>query len=396
MSFEITTGLRKMLAMTARKKVVQGATSSGKTYGIIPIIYDKCLATPRTKATIVAETLPAVKEGCVDIFKNFMMDEGRWNDAQWNATELTYTSLNRSKIQFKSFDSVGKAKAAGKRDILFLNEANHIPYPIADALIIRSQEVWLDFNADAEFWAHTEILQQPNSEFLKLTYLDNEAIPKPTLEDLMYKKSKAEQEQKDGTFGYWYNWWQVYGLGEIGNLQGVVFNNWKQCDEIPQHARLLGYGLDYGYTNDPTALVAVWYADNVYFLNELIYETGLLNRNISDRMATLGVDRYTTIVADSAEQKSNDELQVLGWRVLDAKKGADSINYGVGKMQELDLRVTKNSLNLIKELRHYTWATDRNGNAINKPIDAFNHAIDAVRYYFQTITADPDKPRFAF
>lgn len=394
MSFQITTGLRKMLDMTARKKVVQGATSSGKTYGIIPIIYDKCLANPRTKATVVAETLPAVKEGCVDIFKNFMMDEGRWSDDQWNATELTYTALNKSKIQFKSFDSVGKAKAAGKRDILFLNEANHIPYPIADALIIRSQEVWIDFNADSEFWAHTEILQQPNSEFLKLTYLDNEAIPSATLEDLMYKKSKAEEEQRNGVYGYWWNWWQVYGLGEIGNLQGAIFNNWSTVKNVPEHAKLLGYGLDYGYRNDPTALVAIYYADQVYYLHELIYQTGLLNKAISERMSSLGVDRYTAITADSAEMKSNDELASLGWRIIDAKKGADSIVYGVSKMQELDLRVTESSLNLINEFRKYTWARDRDGNAINKPIDAFNHGIDAVRYYFQTNMANPEAPRF--
>jgi phage terminase large subunit len=394
MSFAVTTALRKMLDMKARKKVVQGATSSGKTYGIIPIIYDKCLATPRTKATVVAETLPAVKEGCVDIFKNFMMDEGRWNDDQWNATELTYTSLNKSKIQFKSFDSVGKAKAAGKRDILFLNEGNHIPYPIADALMIRSQEVWIDFNADSEFWAHTEVLQQPNSEFLKLTYLDNEAIPSATFEDLMYKKSKAEQEERNGVRGYWWNWWQVYGLGEIGNLQGAVFNNYKIIDSIPQHAKLLGYGLDYGYRNDPTALVAIYYADNIYYLDELIYQTGLLNRAISQRMNELRVDRYTSIVADSAEMKSNDELLVEGWRIIDAKKGADSIVYGISRMQELELRITARSLNLINEFRKYTWATDRDGNAINKPIDAYNHGIDAIRYYFQTNTANPNAPRF--
>lgn len=394
MSFDVTTSLRKMLAMTARKKVVQGATSSGKTYGIIPIIYDKCLATPRLKVTVVAETLPAVKEGCVDIFKNFMMDEGRWRDEQWNATELVYTSLNKSKIQFKSFDSVGKAKAAGKRDILFLNEGNHIPYPIADALMIRSQEIWIDFNADAEFWAHTEVLQQPNSQFLKLTYLDNESIPPATLEDLLYKKSKAEQEDKRGERGYWWNWWQVYGLGEIGNLQGAVFNNYKIVPSIPDHAKLLGYGLDYGYRNDPTALVAIWYADNIYYLDELIYQTGLLNRAISQKMHQLGVDRYTQIVADSAEMKSNDELLVEGWRIIDAKKGPDSIVYGISRMQELELRLTSRSFNLINEFRKYTWATDRDGNATNKPIDNYNHLCDAARYYFQTNVANPNAPRF--
>jgi phage terminase large subunit len=157
---------------------------------------------------------------------------------------------------------------------------------------------------------------------------------------------------------------------------------------------LLGYGLDYGYRNDPTALVAIYYADNIYYLDELIYQTGLLNRAISQRMNELGVDRYTSIVADSAEMKSNDELLVEGWRIIDAKKGADSIVYGISRMQELELRITARSLNLINEFRKYTWATDRDGNAINKPIDAYNHGIDAIRYYFQTNTANPNAPRF--
>ena len=382
--------------MKARYKVVQGATSSGKTYGIIPIIYDKCLATPRIKATVVAETLPAVKEGAIDIFKNFMQDEGRWRDDQWNASELIYTAQNGSKLQFKSFDSVGKAKASGKRDILFMNEANHIPYPIADALIIRSKNVWLDFNADQEFWAHTEILPQDNSEFLKLTYADNEAIPTETLEDLLKRKAKAEEEEKRGVKGYWWNWWQVYGLGETGHLQGSVFNNYKVVEKIPDHARLIGYGLDYGYSNDPSALVAIYYADNGYYLDEFIYRTGLLNKQISDKMTSLNIDRYTQIVADSAEMKSNQEMRTYGWSIRDAKKGQDSIRFGIQKMQELNLFVTQNSVNLLHELKQYVWEVDRQGNHTGKPIDKYNHAIDAVRYYFQTIDADPDKPKFAF
>lgn len=380
--------------MKARKKVVQGATSSGKTYGIIPIIYDKCIATPRIKATVVAETLPAVKEGAVDIFKNFMMDEGRWDESRWNATELTYTSLNGSKLQFKSFDSVGKAKSSGKRNILFLNEANHIPYPIADALMIRSEEVWIDFNADSEFWAHTEVLTQPNSEFLKLTYKDNEAIPLATLEDMLNRKRRAEEEDAKGERGYWWNWWQVYGLGEIGNLQGCIFNNWKTVKEIPAHAKIIGYGLDYGYSNDPTALTAIYYADGEYYLDELIYRTGLLNKMISDEMIRCGVDKYTTITADSAELKSNEELRTYGWRIRDAKKGADSIRFGIGVMLELKLNITERSLNIINEFRKYIWSVDRNGKGTNKPIDDFNHAIDGIRYHFQTSHSNPDAPRF--
>jgi phage terminase large subunit len=382
MGFEMTTTVEKMLSMTARKKVVQGATSSGKTYGIIPILYDRCLETERIKVTIVAETLPAVKEGAIDIFKNFMYDTFRWVDDYWNATALIYTLKNGSKIQFKSFDSVGKAKSSGKRDILFLNEANHIAYEIADALIIRSREVWMDFNADSEFWAHTQILTEPNSEFLKLTYLDNEAIPPETLEDLLNRKSKAELEEKNNQKGYWWNWWQVYGLGEIGSLQGVVFSGWKTIDFLPENAKLVGRGMDFGYTNDPTTMADIYMLDGNYIFDEKIYKTGLTNQEIWREFKALGLDNSIYTVADSAEPKSIQELTNLGMKIIGATKGADSIMYGIQRMQEVNFSVTARSLNLIKELRSYSWATDREGKELNKPIDSQNHIIDGIRYFF--------------
>lgn len=377
MAFQVTTAVKKMLAMTARKKVVQGATSSGKTYGIIPILYDKMIEQDGIKITVVAETLPAVKEGALDIFKNFMYDEGRWVDSCWNASTLTYTRPNRSRIQFKSFDSEGKAKASGKRDVLFLNEGNHIPFAIADALMIRSKETWTDFNADQEFWAHTELLKEHNSEFLKLTYLDNEGIPPETLEDLLIKKAKADEEDREGRRGYWWNWWQVYGLGEIGSLQGVIFNNWKQVDEIPKDAKLLGIGLDFGFTNDPSAAIAVYQHDGKYILDEILYETGLLNSDIFDRLKQF----KCTIVADSAEPKSIEELRRLGLRIKGATKGTDSIRFGIQLLQEQEWLVTSTSVNFIKELRGYSWETDKSGNQTGNPIGHLNHACDAWRYW---------------
>ena len=384
MPLSVTTSLKKMLKMKARKKVIQGATSSGKTYGIIPILYDKCLATERIKVTVVAETLPAVKEGALEIFKNFMYDEFRWRDNCWNASTLTYTLLNRSKIQFKSFDSVGKAKSGGKSDILFLNEANHVPYEIADALIIRSKETWLDFNADSEFWAHTQILKSENSEFLKLTYLDNEAIPPETLEDLLERKRKAELEEQKGLKGYWWNWWQVYGLGEIGSIQGVVFNNWETIDTLPKEAELLGRGMDFGFTNDPTTIVDIYKYNQKYILNERLYKTGLTNSDIWNEFKRLQLDNSIVTIADSAEPKSITELSRLGMKIQGAIKGADSIKFGIQKMQQEEFLVTDRSVNLIKELRMYSWATDREGNSLNKPIDDYNHTIDSVRYYFNS------------
>jgi phage terminase large subunit len=384
MALSVTTSLKKMLKMKARKKVIQGATSSGKTYGIIPILYDKCLATDRIKVTVVAETLTAVKEGALEIFKNFMYDEFRWKDSCWNASSLIYTLQNGSKIQFKSFDSVGKAKAGGKRDILFINEANHVPYEIADALIIRSKETWLDFNADSEFWAHTQILKSENSEFLKLTYLDNEAIPPETLEDLLERKRKAEDEERKGLKGYWWNWWQVYGLGEIGSIQGVVFNNWKTIETLPKEAELVGRGMDFGFTNDPTTIVDIYKIDGKYLLDERLYKTSLTNSDIWNEFKRLQLDNSIVTIADSAEPKSITELSRLGMKIQGAIKGQDSIMFGIQKMQQEEFLVTDRSVNLIKELRMYSWATDREGNSLNKPIDDYNHTIDSVRYYFNS------------
>jgi phage terminase large subunit len=382
MAFEVTTSLKKMLNMKARKKVIQGATSSGKTYGIIPILYDKCLAKDRIKVTVVAETLSSLKEGAMEIFKEFMYSEGRWNDLQWNATSFIYTTLNGSKLQFKSFDSVGKAKAGGKRDILFINEANHVPYEIADALIIRSKEIWLDFNADSEFWAHTQILTEENSEFLKLTYLDNESIPKETLEDLLNRKAKAEAEDKAGQRGYWWNWFQVYGLGEIGSLQGVVFNNWKEIDFVPEGAKLVGRGMDFGFTNDPTTMCDIYQFNGEYILDEVMYRTGLTNPEIWREFKSSGLDNSIYTIADSAEPKSIQELSNLGMRIKGAEKGKDSIMYGIQRMQENNFKVTKRSLNLINELRSYSWLKDREGNQLNRPQDSHNHIIDGIRYFF--------------
>jgi phage terminase large subunit len=382
--FKRTTAINKLKAMTARKKVVQGGTSAGKTYGIVPLLIDKAIKGTNLKITIVAETLPAVKEGALDIFKTVMYDTNRWIDKNWNASSLTYTFSSKSRVQFKSYDSVGKAKSGGKRDILFLNEANYITFDIADALMIRSKETWIDFNPDNEFWVHTEILPEHNSEFLLLTYHDNEALPEETLEDLLIKQTKAffdvKKDWKDQSNiknSYWANWCYVYILGEIGNLQGVIFNNWKSIDSIPIEARLIGYGLDFGYSNDPTAIIEVYKYNDKRILNEICYQKGLSNSDISKKINTKMV-----CYCDSAEPKSIKELQTYGINAKAVTKGADSINYGIQIIQNNEYLVTSKSLNLINELRKYAWDKDKKtGDKLNKPIDNYNHAIDAFRYH---------------
>lgn len=374
MAFVYTTAIRKMLAMTQRKRVIQGGTSSGKTYGIIPIIIDKAARTPRLKITVIAESIPAVKDGAVKIFKDIMFDTGRWIESHWIGNPMEYTFSNGSIIQFKSFDSVGKAKASGKRDILFLNEANHISFEIADALMIRSKVTWIDFNPDNEFWAHTEVLPEHNAEFLLLTYKDNEGLPSETLEDLLIKIEKAK------TSDYWANWCRVYVDGEIGNLQGSVFENWSQCDEIPKDAEFISYGMDFGFTNDPSTLIAVYRYNNELYLDELIYQTKLTNSDLIAKLKELNVYQHQMIVADSAEPKSIEDIRRAGFRIDGAKKGADSIRNSIDTLQAYKLCVSKRSINLIKELRNYKWVTDKDGKSTSQPIDNYNHAIDAIRY----------------
>jgi len=386
--FTRTTAINKIKRLQKRIKVIQGGTSSGKTYAIIPILIDRACKENFLKITIVAETLPAVKEGAMDIFKTIMQETARWCEQHWNASSLIYTfGKTKSRIQFKSFDSLGKAKASGKRDILFLNEANHIDFAIADALMIRSIETYIDYNPDNEFWVHTEILPQPNAEFLLLTYADNEALPEETLENLLIKKQKAffdisisdeklflNQNVKNS---YWANWWRVYGLGQIGSLEGVIFNNWQIIEQIPPEAKYVCTGLDFGFTNDPTAVIDKYELDKTPIYDEVLYQKELTNSQIAKRLS----DKKRFVIGDSAEPKSITELSQHGLRIVPAKKGTDSILFGLQTIQSYDkFYVTARSTNLIAELRKYHWQSDRNGNTLNVPIDDFNHTIDAIRY----------------
>lgn len=389
--FIVTTAIQKLLQMTARKKVIQGGTSSGKTYGIIPVLIDRCTK-KKLKCTVVAETLPAVREGALDIFKSVMFDTGRWIDSHWNASSLTYTFSNGSRIQFKSFDSVGKAKASGKRDILFLNECNHIPFLIADALMTRSNEVWMDFNPDNEFWAHTETLKEPNSEFLLLLWNDNEALPDEIKEEIQIKINKAFHDtslsypeimnESNIKNSFWANWCKVYVYGQIGSLEGVVFPNINIVDSIPIGAKLLGYGMDFGFTSDPTTLIGVYEYNNEYYFDEVIYRTGLLNSHIYDLAIKNNINQSVVIYADCAEPKTIEDLKQRGLKIVGLPKV--SINFGISEIQEKQINVTSKSINLIKEFRMYKWAFDRLGNPLGVPIDDYNHGIDAIRYYFNS------------
>jgi phage terminase large subunit len=384
MAFKRTTAINRILAMKARKKVIQGGTSAGKTYAIIPILIDKAAKTPNIKITVVCESIPAVKDGPLDIFKTVMRETNRWFESGWIGSPMQYTFKNGSRIQFKSFDTFGKAKASGKRDILFINEANHISYEIADALIIRSREVFIDFNPNSEFWAHTEVLKEPNSEFLNLTFEDNEAIPPETLEDLFIKKAKAfinpelpdhelikEENVKNN---YWANWWKVYGMGLAGRLEGCIFENWTngEFDE----ALPFMFGCDWGFAKDPSTLikVAVDSKKKLLYVEQKLYAHGMKTDQFIENFKE--ICGKSVIIADNSELRLINEIRREGINIYPVVK--PSILSGIKKIQNYEIVVCGNSPQVEEELKNYVWI-DKATKSV--PIDDHNHMFgDPVRY----------------
>jgi phage terminase large subunit len=378
-----TTAQYKIAHLRKRVRVVQGGSSSSKTFTIIPLLIHYANKNPNKEISIVSESIPHLRRGAMRDFVKIMEWIGLMNYSNWNKSTLTYYFDNGSFIEFFSADQPDKMRGA-RRDVLFVNEANNVDWESYYQLSIRTREfIYIDFNPVNEFWAHTELVGRNNVDYVILTYKDNEALEQSIINEF------KEAEEKAKTSDYWRNWVDVYVYGKIGNLQGSIFNNWKQCDFIPDEAQLKGYGLDFGYTNDPTALTAIYYMDGAYYLDEVIYEKGLTNADLNNKMKSLDVDKSIHIYADSAEPKSIKELKLYGWRVVDAIKGRDSINFGIQEMQKETFLVTKKSLNLINEFRKYMWKVDKEGKPINQPIDAFNHAIDGIRYYFQSKNKQP-------
>lgn len=383
--FKRTTAINKLARMKARKRVVQGGTSAGKTFGILPLLINTALLKPNREISVVSESIPHLRRGVIKDFLKIMVWTNRYSDSQFNKSLLTYTFTNGSFIEFFSVDQPDKLRGA-RREILYINEANNIDFESYYQLAIRTSDtIWLDYNPTSEFWVHNEVLTEPDSELLILNYLDNEALPETIRKEIELNREKAKRSD------YWANWWRVYGLGEIGNLQGVVFNNYGLIDQLPEEAKLLGYGADWGFTNDPTTLIGIYQWNGQYVFDEIIYQKGMVNSEIASLFKANNVTMSHYIYADSAEPKTIQDISNYGFRIKGADKGKDSVMFGISLMQEHKFLVTKQSINLIKELRSYVWDTDKSGKQLNKPIDAFNHCIDAIRYYFTSLNKNYGK-----
>lgn len=368
--YTMTTATRKVAAMRKRIRVVQGGTSASKSISILLCLIDASQRDAEKKLTsVVSESIPHLKRGVLRDFKNIMGAQGYWKDDLWNATDSIYTFETGSQIEFFSSDNGDKLRGA-RRDRLFVNEANNVAFDAFEQLEVRTKDfVFLDFNPTNEFWLFTEVLPlREDCEKIVLTYLDNEALSPEIVASIEQRRERK-------------GWWTVYGLGQLGEVEGKIYKDWLIIDDIPHEARLERRGLDFGYTNDPTAVVDIYKHNDGWILDETLFAKGYSNRQIADVLKALP---QCLTVCDSAEPKSIDELKSYGIAAIGCSKGPGSVRQGIQFVQDKRISVTKRSVNVIKEYRNYLWMVDRDGKPVspNEPEHEWSHSMDAIRYGF--------------
>lgn len=369
----------------AKIQVHQGGTRSGKTYSILTALVELCHQNENAGAviTIARKTFPAIRASVMRDFFTILEAEGIYNVANHNKSEATYV-LFGNLVEFISIDQPQKVRGR-KRDILFVNEANELNLEDWRQLVLRTTgRILIDYNPSDEFhWIYDEVIPREDADFFQTTYLDNPHLPDAVVAEI----ERLQDADPD--------YWKVYGLGERGQSRATILTHWKEFDQIPTDYKLLNIGLDFGYTNDPTAIVKVYTDGHGFILDEVCYATGLTNAAISQTLRDAEVGRGTMIIADSAEPKSIDEIHGHGFNVHPARKGRDSIRAGLDFLRSRPLGITSRSVNGIKELRNYKWKEDKNGRQLNEPVDAFNHFIDASRYAITHTQTNPNFGKYA-
>ena len=370
--FTITTATKKVAALTKRIRALQGGTSASKTISTLQVLIDKSQRDKLPKITsIVSESLPHLRKGAMRDFQNIMMTHGYFDEAKWNKTDSIYTFDTGSIIEFFGADQPAKVRGP-RRDRLYMNECNNMAFETFEQLEVRTrEEIYLDWNPTNEFWFYTDVLgKRDDVDHIILTYKDNEA-----LEETIVKSIEQRRERKD--------WWQVFGLGQLGELEGKIYRDWSIIDIVPHDAKLERFGIDFGYTNDPTAIVAVYRHGDGYILDEVLFQKGMQNSQIAAVIQNQEVN--VLCVADSAEPKSIDDIAGYGIAIIPCTKGRDSIKRGIDVVQDQRISVTKRSVNIIKEYRNYMWEVDKDGKVLNVAEGGFDHSMDAIRYALESM-----------
>lgn len=386
----ITSALLKIKATLyepTRYKVIQGGMSAGKTYAIMTLLVGYAMSYKESKITVVGLSYGHLKDGAMSDFKAVMNEANLWDANCWNISNSEYTFANGSIIQFRSVDKMG---ARGpRRDVVFVNEANGISYEVFRQLADRSRDfAIIDYNPSAEFWAHTELVKKKadKTSFLILTHEDNEALKQQERENILEHKPKDGEEPS--------NWWIVYGMGQIGSLEGNVYSGWElasDAEAVGKDAKLIRYGLDFGFSNDETALVAVYdRGEKKIGLVEKIFKKGILPSQYCAELERAGVEPSVLIVADGARPEIIAEIKRGGYRCIAADKSAGSVLRGIERVSEY--QVLYYGRNLEREYLSYAWRKKKSGETVDEPCDGNDHLMDALRYAVD----DLSRPTFDF
>lgn len=372
MHYQATKALKKIKALKKRLRIIQGGSSAGKTIAILLILIDRLQREKGLVSSVVSETMPHLKRGAIRDFLNIMEAHGYYKDDQWNRSDFIYTFETGSKLEFFSADSSDKVRGPRRNGDLFINECNNISFETYTQLAIRTTgSIFLDYNPVAEFFVHDEIIKKGvDHDFLIVTYRDNQGLPKVIVDEIESRRGNKQ-------------FWTVYGEGLLGEAEGRIFTGWDtSLETIPHEARLERYGLDFGYTNDPSAIVALYYYNGGYILDEICFQKGLSNKQLADILLN---QKKALTIADSAEPKSIDEIASYGIPILPTSKGPGSVLQRIQIAQDQRISVTKRSTNIIKEYRNYLWMRDKDERIINEPDHLWSHSMDAFMYALQSV-----------
>jgi phage terminase large subunit len=372
--YQKTTTLKKIAKLKKRIRACQGGTSSGKTIAInLLLINEAQRDTKPTLTSIVAESLPHLKRGAMRDFLNIMNAHNYFVDANWNKSDFTYTFETGSKIEFFSPDMPAKVKGP-RRDRLFINEADRISRETFDQMEVRTKDyIYLDWNPTTEYWFYDIQKERDDVDHCITTYIDNEGLDEQIIKSIEQRRNNK-------------SWWKVYGEGQLGEVEGKIYKDWAIVDELDHHARLERYGIDFGYSNDPTSIVGIYYLNGGYIIDEIAHQKEMSNKEIADTLKNV---KPALTIADSAEPKSIDEIKSYGINILPAEKGKDSVCNGIQLVQSQRMSITKRSINVIKEYRNYLWLVDKDGKILNEPDHQYSHSMDAIRYAMSSIIKNP-------
>ena len=380
---ELTTALKMIKKLKKRKRIVQGGQGASKTYSIVTILIDYAVKRPNTTITVFQHELSKMRETVILDFLTIMKEIGYFNDAEWLGGKK-YNFPNGSFIQFVGLDKEDIGKGF-RRDIVYFNEANRgIKFSTYQQIESRAKIIYLDFNPDREFWCHTEVMTGDDYDFIIVTFEHNEKLSAIERQSILEYKRKgflqpdiASYDQKDNIKSeYWANKWRVYGLGQVGVLEGQIYN-WTVIDNIPAEAELISYGLDFGF-NDPTVLVELYKYNLGYIVNQRLWRTQMDASEYPKVFQELNLNKKITIRADGARPELIATIKKLGLSIEGVDKSQK--NDRILLLSSETIAVTRASTELIKEQQNYVWKKATDGSNKDVPIETDDHGMDASLY----------------